>query len=125
MAPPTTAELPDGTPVALLPLAEQVAAVHLGRHPEDVARYGPDLARQWCIHDFQHVLAWAVEDQDLEGQLAWLAGLLDARGYPVANLIDCTVRAAEVVEAAMPAPAGAEVAERLRAAAGSLRTPDA
>lgn len=44
MAPPETAELPDGTVVDLLPLAQEVCTRHLERHPEDVEHYGYELA---------------------------------------------------------------------------------
>ncbi len=120
MPPPAVAELADGTTVDLLALAELVTERHLARHAEDTARYGDDLARAWCTHDNQHVLQWAVQDADLDGQLAWLAGLLDARGYPVANLIDNVATAAEVCEAEIGTPAGRAVAARLRGAGRAL-----
>lgn len=108
----------------LVPLAEAVTERHLERHPEDVGRYGQDLAWEWCVHDMQHVLAWAISDQEFEGQLTWLARVLDAREYPVGNLIDCTMTAADVVEEELPAPAGPDIAGRMRAAADGLRTAD-
>ncbi len=120
MPPPTSALTAAGETVQLVPIAEEVAERHLARHPEDVARYGMELARQWCVHDTQHVLAWAVADQAFEGQLQWLARVLRARGYPVDNLIDCTRTAADVVEARLPEPSGRDVAEAMRAAAGAL-----
>jgi hypothetical protein len=122
MPPPTSAATPAGERVELVPLAEAVAVRHLDQHPEDVARYGRDLAWQWCVHDMQHVLAWAISDQDFEGQLTWLARVLDARDYPVNNLVDCTLTAADVVEAQVPGRDGREVAQRMRAAADTLRT---
>jgi hypothetical protein len=122
MEPPTEAMTSVGERVELVPLAEAVTVRHLDQHPEDVRRYGQDLARQWCVHDMQHVLAWAIGDQEFEGQLLWLARVLDARDYPVNNLIDCTSTAADVVEEQVPAPAGPEVARRMRAAADALRT---
>jgi hypothetical protein len=86
--------------VALLPLAEETARRHLDRHPDDVERYG-ELAWEWCVHDMQHVLAWAFGDAagfvDLAQQAGWLARVLDARGYPLENLADCLDEAAVVV----------------------------
>lgn len=120
MAPPASARLPDGTVVDLAPLAQRITEAHLRRHPEDVARYGDELARAWCTHDNQHLLAWAIMDADLEGQLAWLARILDARGYPVANLVDNVATCAEIVGDAIPSPAGRTVADRMRAAARGL-----
>ncbi len=121
MPPPTSAATAGGEVVELVPLAEAVTERHLDQHPEDVTRYGRDLAWQWCVHDMQHVLAWAISDQDLEGQLRWLARVLGARDYPVHNLIDCTLTAADVVEEQVPEPVGSEVARRLRGAADTLR----
>ena len=121
MPPPSVATLPDGTAVELRPLAQSIADAHLRRHPEDVERYGADLARDWCTHDHQHVLAWAAGDIDLDGQLAWLARVLGARGYPVANLIDSLDTAAQTLERELATDAAREVSDRLRAAAARLR----
>jgi hypothetical protein len=96
MPPPTSAMLPDQTPVDLNALAVSVAERHLRRHPEDTERYG-ELARAWCVHDAQHLMAWGIADLDFAGQLRWLAGVLDARGYPVANLFDCVLTCASVL----------------------------
>lgn len=96
MPPPTTATLPDGTEADLHTLAIKVTEIHLQRHPEDTERYG-DLAWAWCVHDTQHLMAWGVDDTDFAGQLRWLAGLLEARGYPVANLYDCVHTCARVL----------------------------
>ena len=85
-------------------------------HPEDVERYG-DAATDWGIHDCQWILSWAYGDvagfTNLEMQVAWLAGVLGSRGYPIANLASFLRTAAEVVE-------DAPVAERLQAVAGAL-----
>jgi hypothetical protein len=122
VAPPETVTLGDGTPVALRPLAELSAERHLRRHPEDLERYG-DLARDWCIHDTQHLLQWA--GLEAAGQLAmatqveWLAGVLHARGYPLANLASNLETAAEVVDEALGEP-GRPVAEALRAAVDAV-----
>jgi hypothetical protein len=122
MAAPSQAHLDDGTPVDLEPLARRITERHLQRHPEDIARYGDEMARTWCTHDNQHLLGWAIADVDLNGQLAWLARVLDARGYPVANLADNVVTGAEVM-GEMGTPAARAVAERMRAAAGGLSRP--
>jgi len=111
-----------GERVPLAPLAEEVARRHLEHHPDDVERYG-DLAAQWAVHDMQHVLAWAFGESsgfvDLGRQVGWLAGVLDARGYPLANLADCLVDAADVVDGRVPEAAG--VAGRLREVAADVR----
>jgi hypothetical protein len=108
--------------LALAPLAEEVAHRHLERHPDDIERYG-ELAREWAVHDMQHVLAWAFGESsgfvDLGHQVAWLAGILHARGYPLVNLADCLEEAAGVLEERVPAAGG--VAGRLRDVAADVR----
>lgn len=120
MAPPVAAELPDGTSVALVPLAQEICTRHLERHPEDAERYGYELAFDWCVHDQQHVLAWAVEDRDLAGQIRWLAGVLDARGYPIPNLVDSILQGAEILSLRLSLPGSEEIAARMRAAVERL-----
>jgi len=99
----------------LRPLAEETARRHLERHPEDVDRYG-DLAREWAIHDMQHVLSWAFGDHaqlvSLDEQIDWLARVLGARDYPLENLWSCLRTAGEVVEERLEG--AAPVAARLR-----------
>ena len=110
---PTEAEL-DGQTIEIVPIAREVARRHLERHPEDVERYGEELAFQWAAHDMQHVVHWAYTDVaglvDLEQQVSWLARVLEARGYPLENLWSCLRTAAEVVD-------DDRVAARLRSAA--------
>lgn len=122
--PPSTATLPEGVELALRPLAVEVTDEHLRRHPEDLERYG-EPGRDWCTHDNQHLLHWAV--LDLRGelsftdQLAWLANVLDSRGYPLANLADNLEAAAGAVRRRVSGTDGEELAERLQGGAASLR----
>ena len=122
MAPPQAAALPDGTQLDLLPLAREVTAAHLARHPEELERYGPAV-RDWCTHDNQHLLNWAALDVagkvDFDAQLSWLAGVLSARGYPLENLAD-NLRAAAGVLERRDGEAAQAVAGRLTAAADSV-----
>ena len=120
MPPPTEVALPDGTPVSLVALAERVAELHLRRHPEDVERYGQELAHDWCVHDHQHMLAWAIADLDLERQVLWLAGVLHARGYPVPNLTDSLLTAAGVIDEDIGGEPAAVISARLRTTADTL-----
>ncbi len=122
---PPPAEAPwAGGRLALQPLAEEVARRHLAAHPEDADRYGEGLAHEWAVHDMQHVLSWAFGEAAgfvaLEQQVGWLARVLDARGYPLANLADCLRTAGDVV-AERVGGAGA-VAGRLRAAGDGVTT---
>ena len=112
----------DGRSIALVPLAEEIARRHLDRHPDDRERYG-DLAWDWCVHDMQHVLAWAFGEEtgfiDLAKQVDWLARVLDARGYPLVNLADCLLDAAAVVRSEVPG--ASVVADRLEEVSSSVR----
>jgi hypothetical protein len=111
-----------GDEVALLPLATSVAGRYFERYPEDLERYG-DVARQWEIHDTQHLLNWAIGDVeghvDLERQVGWLAGVLEARDFPLEHLAGNLELAADTVEAELE---GAQaLAGRLRDAAAHVR----
>jgi len=119
--PPEQARLGDRE-IALHPLADAVSDRYFGRYPEDLERYG-ELARQWEVHDTQHLLNWAIGDVeghvDLERQVAWLAGVLEARDFPLEHLAGNLELAADTVEDEL-ADAGA-LAGRLRDAAAHVR----
>jgi hypothetical protein len=118
--PPPGARLA-GVPVDLNGLARAVSDRYFAAYPEDLERYG-ELAREWEIHDTQHLLNWAIGDVegfvDLEHQVAWLAGVLEARDFPVEHLAGNLDLAADVVAEQLES---APVAERLRAAAAMVR----
>jgi hypothetical protein len=119
--PPDHARL-GGAEVELTPLAAAVAERYFERHPEDLERYG-DLARDWEQHDTQHLINWAIGDVeghvDLERQVGWLAGVLEARDFPLEHLASNLELAGAVVEERLGASA---VAARLRAAAAFVRS---
>jgi hypothetical protein len=115
--PPVEARLGEET-LDLEQLAAAVAERYFERFPGDLERYG-EVARAWELHDTQHLLNWAIGDVegfvDLGKQALWLAGILDARDFPVEHLAVNLELAADVM-------AGHEaVAERLLAAAVSVR----
>ena len=119
--PPDRATLA-GREVELRPLANAVSDRYFLRYPEDLERYG-ELARQWEVHDTQHLLNWAIGDVEghveLERQVGWLAGVLEARDFPVEHLAGNLELAADTVEDELD---GAEVlARRLRDAAAHVR----
>ena len=122
--PPATARLA-GAELALEPLAAAVAQRYFERYPEDLERYG-DVARAWEVHDTQHLLNWAVGDVeghvDLERQVGWLAGVLEARDFPLEHLAGNLELAAEVVGEQIDGAAA--VAARLRDAAARVRGTD-
>ena len=126
--PPPAEAVLGGVRVALAPLAEEIADRYFGRYPEDLRRYGDEIARAWELHDTRHLLSWAIGDVegavDLGVQVAWLVRVLDARDFPLEHLAGNLELAAEVVEARVEG--GAEVAGRLRAAAAQVaRRPSA
>ena len=119
--PPDRATLA-GRELELLPLASAVSERYFERYPEDLDRYG-DLARQWETHDTQHLLNWAIGDVEghveLERQVGWLAGVLEARDFPLEHLAGNLELAADTVEAELSGAAA--LAGRLRDAAAPGR----
>ena len=120
--PPTEAQLA-GRRVELAPLAAEVADRYFARHPEDLARYGADVARAWEMHDTQHLVNWAIGDVEgyivLEERVTWLADVLAARDFPLDHLAHNLEIAGDVVEEQVDD--GAPVAGRLRDAAALVR----
>jgi hypothetical protein len=86
--PPVTAELHGGR-IDLRALAEEICARYRAEFPDEQHRYG-DAGIAWCVHDNQHILNWAVTELNGYGgfdrQLAWLAGVLEARDFPLDRL---------------------------------------
>jgi hypothetical protein len=121
--PPADAQL-GATTLDLGPLAEAVADRYFAAHPEDLERYGADVARAWELHDTRYLLSWAIGDVgervDLERQVAWLARILEARTFPLDHLAGNLDLAADVV--AELVDGGEPVAERLRAGAELVRS---
>jgi hypothetical protein len=99
-APPDSATLPDGSQLELAPLAREIARRHALEFPDEAERYG-DRGLAWCVYDNQWVLSWAILAAagwvDFHAQLAWLAGVLESRGYPVERLARDLEIAAEVI----------------------------
>jgi hypothetical protein len=126
LAPPTGHHPPDqvrlrtGEVIVLAPLAVQASEQHLASHPEELEQHGPH-ARDWCAHDLQWLLLWAImaaDDQgvDFDAQLDWLARVLAARNYPLGSLADAVNTLAEEIAPVLPAPA-----DTLRAGAARVR----
>jgi hypothetical protein len=87
--PPVNAELDGGRMLDLRPLAQEICARYRAEFPDEQQRYG-DAGIAWCVHDNQHILNWAVTELNgyggFERQLAWLAGVLEARDFPLDRL---------------------------------------
>jgi hypothetical protein len=100
-APPAQAVVSDGKVVDLHELALQVCARYDAEFPDEAERYGP-AGFDWCLHDNQYLLAWAIQDARdatvaLSDQALWLADVLAARGYPIARLARDLEIATEII----------------------------
>ena len=121
MAPPLFADSPRGE-VNLVLLAAEVVDRYAAEFPDEEADYDAGVWRAWTQHDNQHLLSWAFADVhgglvDLLAQVAWLAGILAARDFPM----DRMARDLELCAAVVAEWIGADaVAARLREAAGSV-----
>jgi hypothetical protein len=118
MPPPETATGPHGEELDLVAIARDTCSGYAAAFPDERERYGPAGA-DWCRHDCQHLLNWAVlsltEALDFEAQLAWLARVLEARDFPIARLARCLELLAQVVRDTVPDET--EVAAQLDAGA--------
>ena len=118
MPPPETVTSPHGEELDLLAIAHDTCASYGSEFPDERERYGPAGA-DWCRHDCQHLLNWAVLSLtaalDFEAQLAWLARVLEARDFPLSRLARCLELLAQAVRDSVPDEP--EVAVRLDAGA--------
>jgi len=121
--PPRWARLPDGTTLDLEALAAEACRRYRAAYPDEAGRYG-DAGVAWCVHDNQHLINWAVLEAlgfgVMDGDVSWLAGILEARDFPLDRLaLDLDLAADVVAERAPDAPAA--VAEALRRSAALVR----
>jgi hypothetical protein len=112
-APPLTSELREGGTLDLRSLAEQICTRYRAEFPDEQQRYGA-AGLAWCIHDNQHLLNWAVIESNglggFERKLAWLAGVLEARDFPLERLArNLELAAAVLNDNAEPRPGPAKV----------------
>jgi hypothetical protein len=86
---PVTAELRDGEALDLRALAQEICRRYRDEFPDEEERYG-EAGVAWCVHDNQHLLNWAVAESNgyggFERELGWLAGVLEARDFPLERL---------------------------------------
>ena len=117
-AAPIDVAAPDGVRVDVRALAMDVCERYRAEFPDERERYG-DAGHQWCVHDNQHLIHWAILDvrgvTRIAEQVGWLARVLDARGFPLDRLVRDLELAAEVVEAS-GRPWAQDVADRLLSA---------
>ncbi len=122
--PPTSAQLGDGGTLDLRALAAEVCSRYRREFPDEEERYG-EAGIEWCLHDNQHILNWAVNEcrgyGGFERQVAWLARVLEARSFPLERLARNLELAADLVEDALP-PTARELREVLAAGARLVRS---
>jgi hypothetical protein len=122
--PPTSAKLPGGGTLDLSALAQEICRRYRTEFPDEVERYG-DTGHAWCVHDNQYLLEWgamAVTDVlDMHAEVAWLASVLEARGFPVERLARDLEIGADVVLTEVGGP-GVLIAEVLVDAAAMVRS---
>lgn len=98
--PPAETALGPETALSLLPLAKEICRRYREEFPDEQARYG-DAGNAWCVHDNQHLLNWgALEVQGytaMNPQVDWLAGVLEARDFPLHRLARNLDIGAEVI----------------------------
>ena len=121
-SPPAVTQL-DGHRVDLAALAGEICRSYHREYPDELERYG-DAGGDWCRHDNQWLLSWAVDDvlgaTDLGEQACWLARVLHARDFPVSRLAHNLRIGAQVVAQSRLGDGGAAVAARLSSAAATV-----
>lgn len=126
-SPAPTACVIHGETIDLVTLATVVCERYCTEFPDEDDRYG-GTASEWCCHDNQWLLSWAVADvlevTSLEEQACWLARVLHSRDFPVDRLARNLQIAAEVVAEGAIGESSAVVAESLNRAAASVAALD-
>lgn len=112
-----------GSATRLAPLADTICGRYRVEFPDEQERYG-DAGVEWCRHDNQWLLSWAVNDvlgvTDIGEQVSWLARVLHARHFPVSRLARDLEIAAEVVGEGVFGDLSTAVAQRLLTAADTV-----
>ena len=120
--PPRHAELPGGGTLDLERLAIEICRRYRAEYPDEQGRYG-EVGAAWCVHDNQHLLNWAFLEArgygDMLADVSWLAGVLEARGFPLDRLARDLELCADVV-AESGAAWSDDVAGRLRSVASGV-----
>ena len=108
MPPPTRARLEEQE-VELAPIAARICERYRELFPDEEGRYG-EAGMEWCRHDNQHILNWAIGAAqgyvDFTREIDWLARVLDARDFP----LDRLARDLELAAEELAPIAGAEAA---------------
>ncbi len=109
-----------GPALDLETLALEVCRRYREAYPDEEGRYG-EAGAAWCVHDNQHLLNWAAIEARgfgaMEHDVRWLAGVLQARDFPLERLAHDLEIAADVVQSRAPAAPEAMVGALRRSAA--------
>jgi len=120
--PPTVAEIGEQR-LDLVQLAGEVCDRYYRHYEDEHERYG-SAGADWCRHDNQWLISWAVSDvrglTDLDEQASWLARVLHARKFPIDRLAHDLRLAAEVVVEYVPSGQGTAIGEALQRAASTV-----
>jgi hypothetical protein len=123
--PPAAAQLADGTVIDLRALAVEICRTYRDEFPDERERYG-EAGVQWCVHDNQYLLAWAIQDARdgtvlLRDQAIWLRDVLEARDFPRERLRrNLELAAAAVADCEPLGNLAATARERLLGAADAV-----
>jgi hypothetical protein len=121
MPPPQRVTSPNGDEIDLVNIAQATCMAYHLEFPDERERYGT-AGEAWCRHDAQHLLNWAVlsltRSLDFEGQLAWLAQVLEARNFPLPRLARCLELLADATRHTIPEEP--QVATRLESGAAYI-----
>jgi hypothetical protein len=123
--PPFHAFTSDGFPIGLRALAVKICARYRDEFPDEQERYGA-AGIEWCLHDNQYLLAWAIQDARdatvvLAEQAVWLARVLKARDFPLERLARNLEIASEVTRTSLALGALAdETSQNLARAAATI-----
>jgi hypothetical protein len=125
-APRTSAPLgKKGPSLDLVALAIEICRRYQQEFPDEKKRYGV-AGNQWCTHDNQHLLNWAVEAAnghlDINHEVGWLASVLEARGFPTERLARTLELGADVILEQAIGAAGAGLALVLTDTASFVRS---
>ena len=122
--PPVSAQFRGGEALDLRVLAEEICRRYRAEFPDEQQRYG-DAGMAWCLHDNQHILNWAVSECNgyggFERQLEWLAGVLEARDFPLDRLARDLEIASDVLKEA-PGPSERALSKTLAEGARLVRS---
>jgi hypothetical protein len=115
----------DGETLDAYPLAEEISRRYHVEFPDEQKRYG-DAGRAWCVHDNLYLLSWGAESvngyDDMQREVAWLAGVLESRGFPLQRLARDLDIGADVVRELVQGVNGEQLSTIFEHAAAFVRS---